>query len=306
MIIDAHAHIWEESWLPSWFWNVHFAGYFQRAGIDGEEARKRISLLWDGSGDTAVKAMDAAGINKAMMCCLDYGLMDYLGEPGTPIEEQNRLHYEFTRRHPDRLIFAVGVDPRRKNAIQIMEKGIREWGARALKLYPPTGFYPNDRIVYPLYEKCIELNIPVDFHTGPIGIPFRSKYSQPIYLDDVATDFPELTIIATHTGHGSWQEMLAVARANHNIVCDLAGWQIWTIGNPLRLYKTMRFIMDMLGPGRLMFASDSTCGPDPTRYVEWVKVFTEIPSSVREVGIEFTEQEMADFLGGTAARILHL
>lgn len=304
MIIDAHAHIWEENWLPQWFWNHMFEAMSRFLGE--EEARKRLASMWDGSGDTMVRGMDEAGIDKTMICCLDYGLTDHLGEAGISIEEQNRLHYEATRRHPDRLIFAVGVDPRRKNAVQIVERGVKEWGAKALKLYPPCGFYPNDRIVYPLYEKCLELGILVNYHTGPIFGPLRSKYSQPIHLDDVATDFPELTILATHTGHGSWQEMLSIARSNPNIICDLAGWQVWTIKHSLRFYETMRFIMDMLGPGRLIFASDHTGSSDPSPYVRWLKVFTEIPDSVKEAGIEFTEQEMADYLGGTASRILHL
>jgi len=274
--------------------------------LPAEEARRLLSSMWDGSGDTMVKNMDAAGVDTMMICCLDYSMVDFLGEAGISIEEQNRLHYEATRRHPGRLVFAVGVDPRRPNALEILETGVKEWGAKALKLYPPCGFYPNDRIVYPLYAKCIEFGIPVNYHTGPIFAPLRSKYSHPIHLDDVATDFPELIIHATHTGHGSWQEMLAVARSNYNIICDLAGWQIWTVAHPLRFYEKMRFIMDMLGPGSLMFASDSTGNPDSSRYVEWVKVFTEIPESVKETGIEFSEQEITDFLGGTATRILRL
>ena len=68
----------------------------------------------------------------------------------------------------------------------------------------------------------------------------------------------------------------------------------------------MRFIMDMLGPGRLIFASDFSGGSDASAHARWVKVFTEIPDSVKEAGIEFTEQEIADYLGGTASRILHL
>ena len=108
----------------------------------------------------------------------------------TPIEEVNRLTGEMVRRHPGRLYFNCGVDPRRKNALAIVEKAAKEWGAVGLKLHPATGWYPNDREVYPIYRKCVELGLYVDFHTGPMYPPMKSKYSHPIHLDEVAAIFP--------------------------------------------------------------------------------------------------------------------
>ena len=84
---------------------------------------------------------------------------------------------------------------------------IDEYGVRGFKFHPSfQGFYPNDTKVYPLYEVIAEAGLPALFHTGqtgvgaglPGGMGVKLKFSNPIYLDDVAADFPTLTIIMAH------------------------------------------------------------------------------------------------------------
>ena len=307
MIIDAHCHVSAATWSPSWFWDGLSTIVAPRFGLSHEKNVELGRKSWDPSGDTMVKSMDGAGVDRVIVCVADHGLGGKEDAP-TPIEEINRLTYEMIKRHPDRLYFAVGVDPRRKNALQIIETAVKEWGAKSLKLHPTTGWYPNDRMVYPLYEKCIELGIPVNFHTGPIFAPLRSKYCHPMYLDDVAVDFPELTIHCTHSGDLFFMEMVGIAKVHRNIVLDLAGWQGWLRGSrptAISFYKILRFMMDMVGP-RLVFASDWAGLPDHTPYLAWVKAFTEIPNWVKEAGVEFTKEELDGYLGGNALRLLLL
>jgi len=308
MIIDAHTHIWKRSWLPEEWWPCFAKLIAHRHHTSMDEAWERLAEMWDNPSDTMVELMNEAGIDKMLIECIDWGLADTLDEPETSIEEQNRLYAEAVQRHPARLMWAAGVDPRRKNAIQIVEEGVKEYGAKALKLHPAAGFYTNDRSFYPLYEKCVELGIPIDVHTGPHVAPLRSKYCQPIDLDDVATDFPELTVIVTHMGHGSWEDTLFLARANPNMVCNVAGWFYYPHTGPhlLKFYEKIRYIMDVLGPGRFMFASDWLGLKDVATYAGWLRTFTEIPQTAREAGIEFTKEELDDFLGGAAAKVFHL
>jgi predicted TIM-barrel fold metal-dependent hydrolase len=161
-------------------------------------------------------------------------------------------------------------------------------------------------MVYAVYEKCVELGIPVNFHTGPMYYPLRSKYSRPMYLDDVAVDFPELTIHCTHSGALFFMEMVGIAKVRRNIVLDLAAWQRWLRASrptAISFYKIMRFIMDMVGP-RLLFPSDWSGFPDYTPYCHWVNAFAEIPIWVTEAGIEFTKEELEGYLGKNALRLL--
>ncbi|MEO5509342.1 MAG: amidohydrolase family protein [Longimicrobiales bacterium] len=107
----------------------------------------------------------------------------------------------------------------------LLEKYIAT-GVRGLKLYPSYQFYyPNDRSVYPLYEICAEHGIPVLLHIGSSVIPgTRLKYCDPIHLDDVAVDFPSLSVVMAHGGRGFWYDACAFLAMHHkNFFIDVAG-----------------------------------------------------------------------------------
>lgn len=306
MIIDAHCHLYGKGWSPQWFRDMldhNLAGRYGYTPAQNAELREK---SFDPTGDTAVKSMDGAGVDKAVSCIVDHGLVKE--EPPTPIHEVNRLAGEMCRRHPGRLYFACGVDPRRDRSLNILEQAVKEFGAISLKLHPADGWWPNDTAYYPLYKKCIELNIPVDFHTGPFYAPLKSKYCMPLLFDDIAADLPDLKIQCTHAGDFFYMEMIGIAKVRKNIYVDLATWQRWANSSHstlLEFYSILRKMIDFLGP-RVMFASDWSGFPDYTPYKKWVKTFTEIPDWVKEAGIEFSKQEIDDFLGGTAFKLLGL
>lgn len=308
MIIDAHTHLWgSKSWLPEWYWPLLNKFQATGFGVTIQEMERMREESWDPSGDTFVKTLDDAGVDKALACVWDAGMKVGWGDADVPIEEINQLTYEVVQKHSERLIFAVGTDPRRRNTQEIVERGIKQWGAKALKLHPAVGWYPDDRIAYPLYEMCTEAGIIVDIHTGIVGYPFKCKYAMPIYIDEVAVDFPGLTIQCTHSGHGFFMDMIAIARHRSNVVLDLAGWHPWVLhGESLSMYRTIRYMMNMVGSNRIMFASDWVGLPGTKHYAEWVKAFTQIPPEVKAAGIVFSEKEVADLLGGNAGRILGL
>jgi predicted TIM-barrel fold metal-dependent hydrolase len=139
------------------------------------------------------------------------------------------------RKYPHRFTGFASVDPwKGVTAVQEVERSVKELDLRGLKLHPTTqAFFPNDRRFYPLWEKCAELGIPVLFHTGQTGVGARTpggggyklKYAQPIpYLDDIAADFPELTLIMAHPAVPWQEEQLAVALHKANAYIDLSGW----------------------------------------------------------------------------------
>src|SRR5919107_5561422 len=115
----------------------------------------------------------------------------------------------------DILIPFASIDPwRGRAAARAARRLIEEHGVRGFKFHPSLqGFYPNDRMAYPLYEVIEELGVPALFHTGQTGIGagvpggggIRLKYSNPMCLDDVAVDFPDLSIILAHPSF-PWQD----------------------------------------------------------------------------------------------------
>ncbi|MBI2369156.1 MAG: amidohydrolase, partial [Deltaproteobacteria bacterium] len=176
-----------------------------------------------------IEAMDRAGVAQGVLVGLDAETAT--GRPRTPNDHIAKL----VAQYPDRLIGFASVDPwKGKLAVQELERAIRELGLRGVKFHPPMqAFFPNDRICYPLYELCQDLGVPILLHTGfsgpgmgkPGGLGVRLKYGEPIpYIDDVATDFPELTLICAHFGWPWTEEMLSVALHKANVCIDLSGW----------------------------------------------------------------------------------
>ena len=107
-----------------------------------------------------------------------------------------------------------------------LENYVKEDGIKGLKLHPSYQFfYPNEARLYPLYNKTQELRIPVIFHIGTsIFKGTRLKYCDPIYLDDVAVDFPDLKIVMAHSGRGFWyDECFALSRLHKNVYMDITG-----------------------------------------------------------------------------------
>ena len=311
MIIDAHAHLWTEDWLPAPFWEGMAKRVCTvRKRATGEDLtveivkKKMFPAYWDRDGSVLIAEMDDAEIDKTVILPLDLGIE--LGEASVSVERINEIYAEISSRYPDRLVSFVGVDPRRKNAVEILERGVRQWGMKGLKLDPASGFYPNDEICYPLYKKASELGIPVLFHTGATIPPFRNKYTQPIYLDDVSLDFPDMTIIAAHMGFGWWQELASMMAKRTNLITDICGWQQNAIRHFPTFAKTLREMMYLVGADNMLFATD---GPSFRLYnlpnKEWVRVIRNLSKDPPE-GIEFNESEIELLLGKSAQRHLKL
>jgi predicted TIM-barrel fold metal-dependent hydrolase len=135
--------------------------------------------------------------------------------------------------NPDVLIPFGSVDPH-KGKLGVRE--IRELiaaGVRGFKFHPNTqAFYPGDREHYKLYEPIAEAGLIALFHSGTTGIGagmpggggVRLKYSNPMFVDDVAADFPELKIILAHPSFPWQDEALAIAVHKPNVYIDLSGW----------------------------------------------------------------------------------
>jgi uncharacterized protein len=140
---------------------------------------------------------------------------------------------EAARRHPDVLIPFGSVDPH-KGKLGVREaRELITQGVRGFKFHPNIqAFWPNDRAHYPLYEVIAEAGLIALFHSGTTGIGaglpggggVRLKYSNPMCVDDVAADFPELDIILAHPSFPWQDEALAIAVHKPNVFIDLSGW----------------------------------------------------------------------------------
>ncbi len=151
------------------------------------------------------------------------------GIPPIPNEEIA----EAAAANADVLIPFASVDPARPDAVERARALIADHDVKGFKFHPNLQeFFPNDRAAYPLYEAIAEAGLPALFHTGHSGIGtglpggggFRLKYSNPMCLDDVAGDIPELQIILAHPSFPWQDEAISVCLHKDNVWIDLSGW----------------------------------------------------------------------------------
>src|SRR5580765_2042966 len=152
---------------------------------------------------------------------------------GRPMVPNDQV-VDFAAENADIAMAFASIDPSRgAEGVREARRLVAGGGIRGLKLHPPLqGFAPNDRIAYPLYEVFAEARLPVLFHTGHSGIGtgmpggggIRLKYGNPLPIDDVAVDFPEMPIILAHPSFPWQDEAISICLHKPQVYIDLSGW----------------------------------------------------------------------------------
>lgn len=175
------------------------------------------------------------------------------------------------------------------NLAEELERCVRELGCRGLKLYPTyQHFYPNEAQLYPLYAKAQELGIPVMFHTGTsVFRGSRLKYGDPIYIDDVAVDFPHLAIVLAHSGRGFWyQQAFFLARLHPHVYMEVSG---------LPPQNLLAYFPDLeRNADKIIFGSDWPGMPGIKQNIEAIRQLPLMGSTITKI------------LGENAAKILRI
>ena len=168
--------------------------------------------------------LDAAGVEKA--CLVNYPSPDVMGFD----DSVNDFVTDYCKAAPDRLIPVGGIHPRLAKRPKEAMKRILGLGIRMVKLHGPhQGVMPNayldgNAVLPAVYEACQAAGIPVMFHTGTSIFPgARSRFGDPLGVEDVAIDFPRLTLVLAHAGRPFWTEQAVfLARRFPNVHLDLS------------------------------------------------------------------------------------
>ena len=141
---------------------------------------------------------------------------------------------ELAAENGDVLIPFASIDPHKgKAGAREARRLIQDFGVKGFKFHPTMqGFFPNDRMAYDLYEAIAEEGAVALFHSGQTGVGsgmrggmgMRLKYSNPMHVDDVAVDFPDMPIVLAHPSFPWTEEGLAVAQHKPNVYIDMSGW----------------------------------------------------------------------------------
>ncbi len=278
-IIDLHCYPNTEPWIRCQGPYVEaLATYWNRAWTWKQE-------------DEVVAEFAAAGVEAVLVA------LDLETTTGTP-PCSNDYVKAMQKRHPDRIIHAwAAVDPfKGEIAIQEAKHAITGLGMLGFHFHPIMGhFAVNDRRLYPLFEVINALKVPVMIDVGttgmgagmPGGMGAKIRHAHPSCIDELAADFPELTIIAAHPGWPWVDEMTAVALHKGNVYWEMSGWAPKYFPAQLKIDIRARL------QDKVMFGSDYPSIPYDRLLREW-----------RELG--YADAVMEKIFHANAERILGL
>jgi predicted TIM-barrel fold metal-dependent hydrolase len=156
------------------------------------------------------------------------------GEKGASRKITNEEIAELAHKHGDVAIPFASINPHRgKEGVAMAKRLIKDYDVKGFKFHPQVqDFAPNDPLAYPLYEVIAEAKLPALFHSGQTGVGagtrggggIRLRYGNPMLVDDVAVDFPDMPIILAHPSFPWQEEALSVATHKPQVYIDLSGW----------------------------------------------------------------------------------
>lgn len=195
----------------------------------------------------------------------------------------------FVAQAPDRLVGVGSVNiARPMEAVHEIRRCVTELGFKAIRVLPWLWEVPpTDRRFYPVYTACVDLGVPFCTQIGHTGPLMPSEVGRPLYLDQVALDFPELTIVGGHIGYPWTEEAVAVATKHENVYIDTSAY---TVGRyPPEL---VRFLKGR-GASKILFGTNYPMMP-PEQALK----------GLDDLGLDETRTEM--FLAGNAKRVFGL
>ncbi len=242
-----------------------------REYIDPEDARRRLptsymrgytrtyeeaALLVGLTVDDLVQGMKEAGVDKAIMQA-EWAFGDY--------RKQNDAVYRIVKKYPDRFVAAyMCVNPLEDDDMaEVVEREVKDRGFKGVNIQPfAYRMRCNDKRFYPLYAKCQELGIPITIHTSTnFSIDRSIDFGRPLYLDEVACDFPDLTIVANHGGWPWVTEMVAVAWKHPGVYIEIGAVSPRYIGMPGTGWDALMVYGNSLLQDRVLFATDNMLPP---------------------------------------------
>ena len=228
MIIDFHAHWWpSDRFVQSrQAWKTFIRGVNKRnyktADIELKDEELE-EFFFDPDGAKLLRQMNTAGVDMTVLLPLDWDKVNGAAERN--IIEQNEAYSQLSKQYPDKFISFFSIDPERKDATPLFSTAVKEWGMRGLKLYPPTGFFPDDQCCSSLYEICLDYGLPVVFH-GTTSVLSAISYCHPEGFRRLAKKYPALKIVIAHAGGLEWHTDAVQACLDYDhVYLDISGFQ---------------------------------------------------------------------------------
>ena len=277
-IIDFRVRLPEEFWpdldVPPEVWSQY--------DVVLDMNRKRAQNL-----DDLIQQMDAGGV--------DHALIHAEYEIGDPADALNRAVAEVVSKYPDRF---TGVGTVSMQPLSVM-RAVRQVQECADMGMVGIGFQPSffrmpisEGRLYPIYAKAAELDLFVAVHSGiNYGVTHPIRNDHPLQIDDVACDFPELTLVAAHSGWPWVPEMVAVARKHPRVFMEFGGLSPKYVGAEGTGWEVMHRFMNSLLAEQVLYGTDWPVMSHERTLAEWK-------------GLGLKSPVLEALLGGNAQRLL--
>lgn len=252
------------------------------------ELKCAVEAAWgDGypRAEDIIKAMDEAGVETVL--ATDLLAWSYRRQTRFALDMTEMIS-EMTRKYPGRVYGLADYDPFRiRESLIKLEEDVRERQYKGVYIHIYGYDIPLDhRKMYPLYAKCEEMGLPVSMQTGHVLEAMPSEHGRPIYLDRIATDFPDLVLIGTHTGYPWVEELISCATKWPNIYISFSAWL------PRYFHPSLTaFMKSRLGAEKVLFGSNG---------LSWMRYNEQIA----EMGLR--DDTLEKILYGNAKRIFKL
>jgi uncharacterized protein len=277
LLIDAHVHL---ARIPTL--KMRWERWVMLRRTDGDPAE-----LYDEAGSPIAGRFSSFLEHEGVDCAILLAEYSPRVTGIQPIEDIVQV----ARYDPERIRVAANVNPHLHYPVAAELERQLELGAVALKIHPVHGgFPPNARELYPAYAVCAERGVPVIFHCGTSTFDGAvNRFADPLYVEDVAKDFPDLTIVLAHGGRGWWYDAAAfLALMRERVWIEISGLPP---GKLPEYYA--RHDLDRLGR-KFVFGTD------------WPGVPGIRANADAVAGLGFTEDVLAGILGENARRIYGL
>ena len=238
--IEKHKKFWygyEMSKVAQGIWK----GPLVKSGLSHEDSWKLHAKIWPGSVPNLIREMEEVGVELVFIDqFMTYSWHDKKRDVIVTLDEMDKIVSD----GKGRIVPGGGYNPLDiGSSLEELEEGVRNHGFKYVWYHPATyGVALDDRRSYPLYAKCQELGIPVTVQVGHAGEPVPCEGSRPYYMDIAALDFPELTIVLTHSGYPWIDEWISLCWKHTNVFGCINAYY------PKDLNPSIVKFMD--GPGR--------------------------------------------------------
>lgn len=279
-MIDIHTHLAVYDFFPKFFIDGIIDSILYNMNHEDQTPKNRAAIelvaqriLSDLDGQKQLKQQEKAGIEKSVLLIIDFF---YNEEDGQGLLENiMEAHSRVQKANPDKFIVFTGIDPRRKQGMDLLEKSVEIYKFRGLKLYPPCGFELDDKKLFSYYDYCQKKDIPVLAHTGPSLGNMRISYRLTESIERVVKNFPKLKLILAHAGVRQYEDAISLGKYE-NVYVDISGFQKEIHDKENIEYKFQQLLSQI--PEKILLGTDWPLFNLNTSQSKWIGYLDDLKS----------------------------